>query len=264
MTEHLPCGCPKSVHGQRQAGAYGLRHGINLPHCTIGKHHHPQARIVISLAGHFHTSHGRHSLPVEPGSAVYRPAWDEHEDSCGEPMESLALLLPAGTTPAQAPFVMRDPAIQGLARAFKTEWNIRDSAAALVMEGLATLAASVMLHRRPVESRGNPHWIAAVREQLEASYATTPTLAELARSVDREAAYVAATFKKAYGTSVGTYLREWRLWQARARMERGDASLADIALECGYADQSHFARQFRQLFAITPSAYRRRHFPTAS
>jgi AraC family transcriptional regulator len=42
-------------------------------------------------------------------------------------------------------------------------------------------------------------------------------------------------------------------------MERDDASLAAIALECGYSDQSHFTRQFKRLFTITPAEYRRRH-----
>jgi AraC family transcriptional regulator len=257
-TDILPCGCPRGGHGIRHAGVYQFRRSLNLPHCTLGKHRHPEARIVFPLAGRFRTSHGKRELPVSIGTAMYRPAWDEHEDSYDGPVDSLALLLPADAV-CQGPFVMRDPALQGVMRSLQTEWDIHDSAASLVMEGLATLLTSVVQHHRPVERRGKTHWIAMVRDQLEASYATTPTLAALAHSVDRDATYVAATFKKVYGTSVGTYLREWRLWQARSRMEREDMSLAMIALECGYSDQSHFTRQFKRLFSVTPAGYRRRH-----
>jgi AraC-like DNA-binding protein len=35
-----------------------------------------------------------------------------------------------------------------------------------------------------------------------------------------------------------------------------DESLADIALTCGFADQSHFSREFRRQFGRTPRAYR--------
>ena len=258
-TSHLlPCGCPQHAHEDRDAGAYRLRRSLTLPRCSQGRHHHPETRIILSLAGRFETSHGRQRLQVDGDGAVYRPAGDEHLDSYHEPVESLALLLPADA-PAGEPYLLRDPALAGLARSLKAEWQMQDKASGLVLEGLVTLAASIVLHRRPVLSRGKPHWIGQVRQQLDASYGVTPTLAALARSVDREAAYVAATFKRVYGSSVGAYLRELRLWQARERMARDEASLADIALDCGYADQSHFTRQFRRRFCITPAEYRRRH-----
>lgn len=254
--DHLPCGCPR--HASRSAGDYRLKRSLTLPHCTLGKHCHPEARIVFTLSGSFETSHGDRRLPGDGNAAVYRPAWDEHEDACPAPLDSIALLLSGEDRPRQ-PYVMQDPGLPGLAWALKSEWSICDTTSALVLEGLASLAASIVLHRRPVAARGRAHWITAVREQLDVSYSATPTLASLARSVDRETAYVAATFKRVYGTSIGLYLRELRLWKARSRMERDDASLAMIALDCGYSDQSHFTRQFRRLFRMTPAEYRQRH-----
>ena len=38
---------------------------------------------------------------------------------------------------------------------------------------------------------------------------------------------------------------------------RGGAALAEIGLLCGYADQSHFTREFRQRSGLTPADYRR-------
>jgi AraC-like DNA-binding protein len=95
---------------------------------------------------------------------------------------------------------------------------------------------------------------------VEAEYASPPSLAELGRMVDRDAAYVATTFKRVYGNSVGNYLRQQRLWQPRRCMDaEPDCTLSEVAQRCGFADQSHFTRHFRRLFTVTPSEYRRRY-----
>ena len=265
ITDHLPCGCPRKRVDTRTAGVFRLRRSLSLPCCALGLHHHSEPRIVLPLLGAFETSHGRRTLPVDGSAAMYRPAWDEHRDSYHTATDSLVLLLPAETAgSAREPYVMRDPALPDLGQTLRTEWVVRDAASNLIMEGLTLLTTCIVLNRRPVTSRGKPHWIATVREQLEACYAEPPTLVELASSVDRDAAYVAATFKRVYGSSVGMYLRRLRLWQARHSIDdRRSGSIAEIALQCGYSDQSHFTRQFKQLFSVTPGEYRRRQWATA-
>jgi AraC family transcriptional regulator len=46
-----------------------------------------------------------------------------------------------------------------------------------------------------------------------------------------------------------------RLEWAAARLSE-ERSLAQIALEAGFADQSHFTRAFRRHFGVTPGRYR--------
>lgn len=155
---------------------------------------------------------------------------------------------------------MRDRHFRSLAEAWRREMTAADAASPLVMEGLALLACCTVLHQRPLRGKGNPRWIGAVRERIEAEYSKPPTLADLGRMVQRDAAYVAATFKRIYGKSVGAYIRHLRLWQARRWLEvEPERALSEVAQSCGFADQSHFNRQFKRLFAVTPLEYRRRH-----
>ena len=258
----LPCGCPRAHFSRRSAGDFGLRYALNLPGCAQGPHHHPEARIVLSMCSGFDSRYGEHTVGVGDSAALFRPAGEEHEDRYRAPTATLALLLPRDI-PAVShgqPFVLRDSVFAGLAEVLRREMVAADTASDLVMEGLALLAASKVLHGRPLEERGQPRWIAAVRERVEAEYASPPTLSELGRMVDRDAAYVAATFKRVYGNSVGTYLRQQRLWQARRCMDaEPDCTLSEVAQRCGFADQSHFTRHFKRLFALTPSEYRRRY-----
>jgi len=236
----------------------------------LGAHSHAEARIVLPLHGVFDTRHGQRLLTATRSTALYRPAFDVHQDNYPTPVYSLTLLLPANhAVPGEAqPFVIHDGGFDGIAQSLRREMLTRDMSSGLIIEGLALLAGSIVLRRCPLPEKGRPGWIGKIREQLEERYADPPTLAELAGAVDRDAAYVAATFKRAYGSSVGGYLRHLRLWQARRTMDSDKSlNLSQVALQCGYADQSHFTRHFKRLFSVTPGEYRRRQGleqPTAS
>ncbi|HEX5208969.1 MAG TPA: AraC family transcriptional regulator [Steroidobacteraceae bacterium] len=258
----LACGCPTSSQVSRHAGEFGFRCSVNLPSCGMGAHHHPEPRIVFPLQFGFDTRFGTRAMRVDEAAAVFRPAGEEHEDRYRLPTTCLSLLLP-GNGPAaylREPFMMRDVSFRSLAEALRREIVIADAASPLVMEGLALLASSRILHQAPLWDNGMPRWIDVVRERVQAEYLSPPSLADLGRMVQRDAAYVAATFKRIYGKSVGTYIRHLRLWQARRCLQtEPGCSLAEIAQRCGFADQSHFNRQFRRLFALTPLEYLERH-----
>ena len=59
-----------------------------------------------------------------------------------------------------------------------------------------------------------------------------------------------------FGLSAGQYLSRLRIGRACDRLRRTDAPLRELALECGYADQAAFTRQFHKSVGLTPGAYR--------
>src|SRR5262249_43459170 len=59
------------------------------------------------------------------------------------------------------------------------------------------------------------------------------------------------------------YLRKLRLRIASRTLMDTNQALSEIALNCGFADQSHFTREFRRQFGRTPREYRE-HYQTAS
>lgn len=71
------------------------------------------------------------------------------------------------------------------------------------------------------------------------------------------------TFAAALGTSPKGYARLTRFLHAcsllrRPRREPGTGSLAELALECGYYDQSHFGAEFKAFSGLTPARFARR------
>jgi AraC-like DNA-binding protein len=59
-----------------------------------------------------------------------------------------------------------------------------------------------------------------------------------------------------FGLSAGQYLSRLRIGRACDRLRHTDAPLSELALECGYADQAAFTRQFHKSVGLTPGAYR--------
>lgn len=72
----------------------------------------------------------------------------------------------------------------------------------------------------------------------------------------------ARVFRRYYGMTPGEYVRRLRLEWALERIQRTAVPLASIALECGFADQSHLTRAFRQRFGLASSRFRRKPRPT--
>jgi AraC family transcriptional regulator len=86
---------------------------------------------------------------------------------------------------------------------------------------------------------------------------STLTLAELAREAGLSAAYFSQRFKSATGTSPHQYLLRLRVCKAKTLLDESEAPVIDIAAECRFQTQQHFARIFRRLTAKTPTDYRR-------
>lgn len=63
-------------------------------------------------------------------------------------------------------------------------------------------------------------------------------------------------FKEECGTTVGAYITDVRLSEAERLLRNGNASINEIARECGFCDQSYFSKVFVAKHGITPTDYR--------
>lgn len=82
------------------------------------------------------------------------------------------------------------------------------------------------------------------------------TLAEIAELSERQ---LRRRFREDFGMGLAEFVVKTRIQIASDRLLRGDDSLAKIAVDVGFCDQSAFTKAFRSQQGLTPSAYRRRY-----
>jgi AraC family transcriptional regulator len=145
-----------------------------------------------------------------------------------------------------------------LAWRLAAELRESDAAAPLAAEGLAlellAAASRQSLGERP--SRRPPRWLTDAEEVLRLRRSECVRLHDVAAEVGVHPAHLAREFRARYGVSVGEYGRSLRLSWAATEIAASDRPLAEIALDAGFADQSHFTRLFRRRIGTTPARYR--------
>src|SRR6202011_4318194 len=137
----------------------------------------------------------------------------------------------------------------------------------LAAESLANvLAVHLIRHiaapRRPARGRDGtlPRGrLRAVVEYIEEHLDAAPTLEQMAAVACLSPYHFARQFKAATGLPPHQYVILRRVERAKRLLQAGtDLSLADVALDSGSPDKSHFSRHFKRLVGVTPRQFRRR------
>jgi AraC-like DNA-binding protein len=94
------------------------------------------------------------------------------------------------------------------------------------------------------------------RDYLDSHLETAVASDALERLTGLDRFTLARQFRAAFGTSPYNYLVMRRLGRARRLLALGTAP-AEVAVACGFADQSHLTRQFHRAYGVTPGRWRR-------
>ena len=95
-----------------------------------------------------------------------------------------------------------------------------------------------------------------VRDLLEAEYARTVTISELAREAGLSTFHLIRVFRASFGLPPYKYLEQVRIQQAR-RLIRDGFPLTHVVHATGFSDQSHLTRYFKRIVGVTPGIYAR-------
>jgi AraC family transcriptional regulator len=98
-----------------------------------------------------------------------------------------------------------------------------------------------------------------VRDYIDAHITGPLLVADLCALIQRSEAHFSRSFKGTFGESPHAFVVRRRVELAAQYMLTTDASLSDIALRCGFTDQAHLCKHFRQAAGQTPAAWRREH-----
>lgn len=126
------------------------------------------------------------------------------------------------------------------------------SAPAIQMLLLGLLSDTKNLHKKQA-----PQWLKTIVSFLQDNWQQQPGLEELARISGVNPITISKHFSTYMGCTLGEYRRKLKIQQALRLIPTGILSLTEVAHYCGFADQSHFIRNFRELTHFLPKAYQK-------
>jgi len=95
----------------------------------------------------------------------------------------------------------------------------------------------------------------SIVEYIEENIGGPLSLHSIAEGVGARPRAISATIQRVAGRSFRNYVMRKRLDVACRRIVHSDASLGEIAIDAGFADQAHFTREFKRIIGVPPSQY---------
>lgn len=169
-----------------------------------------------------------------------------------------ALALPLDRIELAPRLGARDPMIEHVVRALVAELAAPAPAGRIYADSLATalttrlLQSFGMLGAAGRQTLSKPQ-LRRLVEFVDANLDGELTLEQLADVAGMSIPHLTTLFRRTMGQSVHAYVMERRVQRARALLLERRMTIAQVALETGFAHQSHLARWMRRLLGVTPS-----------
>ena len=235
------------------------------PNLRLPKHSHEKAYFCFVLQGSFTEIYGRRSRACKRATLVFHPSDEAHSDHFHTEARCFNIQISAQCLArvrehSAMPNASAD--YQGglpthLVMRLYREFRNTDNLSPLVIEGLILeIMAESARHAVKETARIPARWLEAAREILHQNFSHHLKLQEIAEAVGVHPVHLAREFRRFHRCTVGEYVRRRRIEFACHQMVESDASISEIALACGFFDQSHFAKTFKLHTGTTPAAYR--------
>jgi len=136
------------------------------------------------------------------------------------------------------------------------ESKIFDAGSTLTIDSLLLETFQSMGVEIETSCAGSPRWVRKLDELLHDDPDRPFSLQELSSELGLHWAHLSRAFPKYFHCTFGQYVRKLKVEKSLAMLRGGSQSIAEITFTCGFADQSHFIRCFREFTGITPRAFR--------
>lgn len=235
-------------------------------HDKVDWHYHDNAYFTFILDGKVIEGNKKEVYNCTAGSLLFHNWQDAHYNikpkgfTRGfhiELNESWFSDFPRYANNLQGSFAVANPDVKFLFYKIFRETKMQDGLMPVAAEALLLQALSQMQQHNAPLAKQTPHWVGRLRDILNDNIAHKFTLTDLSASLQIHPVHLSRNFSKYFNCNLGEYIRKVRIEKAFALLPNNGLSLTDIALTCGFADQSHFLRSFKSFNQVNPTIYRK-------
>lgn len=158
-----------------------------------------------------------------------------------------------------------DALIHQMGLALKSSLEVDGMGSRFYVDSMATaLAAHLLRHYstrnhqlREYEDGLSKQKLRQAVEYIQAHLGENLSLSDIASKLGMSQYYFCHLFKRSTGISPHQYLIQQRVEQAKHLLKQPERTILSVAMECGFANQSHFAKCFRQCTGMSPNQFRK-------
>lgn len=230
-------------------------------------HIHAETYLIFVLQGMVEETRKRQTCVRTSSMLTLLPAGEPHATHfCGDGVRTFEIGMPTAWTERLGPYsslVERYVNYENglptwLALRLYREFQHQDSATPLMLEGLLLeLLAQMARNETNHQEKYSPLWLRQARDFLHAHFTESLAVETVAAAVDVHPAHLIRTFRQHHDCTIGDYVRRLRVEYASHLLSASEMPLAQIALDAGFADQSHFSRTFKNLTGMTPTEFQK-------
>ena len=137
------------------------------------------------------------------------------------------------------------------------ETKTDDSSTLLSVQTLLLEILSKMIRDNHSQNLKKPIWVSQIDMILNDQFSDQLSLDYLSKTLDIHPVHLSRYFSKYFNSGLGEYIRKLKIQKSLQMISQKKSDLTTIALDCGFSDQSHFTRCFKEINGITPSQYRK-------
>lgn len=246
-----------------RAGPFVVRDKVLHAGSRLAPHRHDMLNIVLVRSGCFAEETVSARFACEPGALLVEHPAESHRTDVGTDDVRLLTIevldegldVTARTQICDESSMQRSDTVAHLAASLDRELIDWDFAAGYAIEGLCLeLVAALKRIRRSAADIRRPRWLDDVRTRLEI-LDRPATISDLAREIGVPAYRIQRAFRAAHGESPAQFVRRTKIAAAKGLLRDGH-TIADIAAQLGFTDQSHLGRVFRRHVGVPPVCYR--------
>lgn len=248
-------------------GGFRIQETGYLDSVKTPAHRHSRAYFAFTIQGASVQKYAKGSLQCDRGTLVFHPPEEIHSDDFIGPevrvlqvevdssrigiLDGVLELVPPSTD-------LAGPAVSSLTSRLYREFLRMDELSYLAIEGLVLeLLAAVSRKTICPGARKVPVWLARSEELIKLRFTESLRFNIIAEEIGVHPVHLAREFRRQYGCTMGEKVRQLRVEYACREIVHSGRRLSEIALNAGFADQSHFTRTFRGQTGMTPSQFSR-------
>ena len=233
----------------------------SVEECNHGMHYHENPHICFLLQGGDIESRSHRSYERKTGDIYFYYAGETHSSISRKSISKNTViefgktfLGKYGLSESQIDTAVRHNLdAKFLILKMQKEMLIDDGWSPLTIQ---TLLLNLVNYSSESYDKAVPKWVQSLADFLNDKWNEKVTLQELSTATATHPVTISKHFRKYFSCTLGEYLRKRRIDKSIPLIKDSRMSLTEIALHCGFADQSHFTRTFKQLTGFLPKEFR--------